>query len=300
MKRLVVFADEAWTDESGHEDRYYRFYGGCAIEEKELDRVNAEFFALKEKLGLIGSEIKWSKVTKDNAGRIAQIIEWFFTLVQDGTIKYRHLFCDRLFTLDHLTEEQRDNGFFILYYFFLKRGFGLNHCEYCPEPGVGIRFFLDQLPQSKEKRARFVEFLKGVPNHSDLRGRNLLITEVADVNSKKHPLLQCCDLVIGAFGFYLNRRHRHIPAGKHRRAETTVAKEWLYRQIYNAMRRIDAEQRGTKVFNAGETTGLGGDNANLWFHRARIWKFEPKQSSRNVYWSNKNWLERKRTRGGVS
>ena len=81
-------------------------------------------------------------------------------------------------------------------------------------------------------------------------------------------LLQCLDVVLGAMAFRLNDKHREKPPGKQRRGKRTIAKEKLYKHIR-------ADLPIYPNFNISETTGKGGDWANLWLHPYRHWKFVP-------------------------
>lgn len=69
--------------------------------------------------------------------------------------------------------------------------------------------------------------------------------------------------------FRLNDKHKEKPPGQQRRGKRTIAKEKLYEFIRAQICRLYPR------FNIGETTGKGGEWANLWNHPYRHWKFVP-------------------------
>jgi hypothetical protein len=103
--------------------------------------------------------------------------------------------------------------------------------------------------------------------HPDQPGQNL--KPIAEVQLHDHVLLQCLDMVLGAMTFRLNDKHKEKPPGKHRRGKRTIAKERLYMHIRTRICQLYPN------FDIGETTGKGGDWANVWIHPYRHWKFVP-------------------------
>lgn len=141
--------------------------------------------------------------------------------------------------------------------------------------GVRLRFYLDQLPdQSKEKLAQFRGYISGLSQNAYIRKVGLSISEedIAEVDSKKHVLLQCADVVLGSLSFRLNEKHRSIPAGMKRRGKRTIAKEHLYKYILSHIRRVT----GKNSFNIGISTGLSSDLQSQWSDPYLHWRFVPK------------------------
>ncbi|CAN5198571.1 hypothetical protein BH23BAC1_BH23BAC1_35710 [soil metagenome] len=94
-------------------------------------------------------------------------------------------------------------------------------------------------------------------------------TDIIDVNSKEHVLLQCLDIILGAMAFRLNDLHKAKPAGAKRRGKRTIAKEKLYKHINSLIRKIYPN------FNIGDSTGHKGSIENRWNFPYRHWKFTP-------------------------
>src|SRR5437660_8817900 len=56
--------------------------------------------------------------------------------------------------------------------------------------------------------------------------------------------------------------------------------------VYQELRNLDAEFRGSHAFNWHESTGLDGDLRNFFEHRVRIWKFKPSRYQIDAGWQN--------------
>lgn len=266
----VVYADEAWTHDPRL--RFWRFYGGALLSSRDRERIDHDLNGLKAQLGLIG-EVKWSRVRDVNWERYAVLIDRFLDLVDAGTIKLRYMWLDQQFQNPAaLNDYHLETGYYILYYLFLVLAFGLPwHDE---REGVEIEFFPDQLPDQPEKRREFIRFLKSCHLARRYEGRSdFRIINVGDVPSRKHLILQCVDVIIGAIGFRLNHMHK-VLQDNGRRATGTKVKERLYKAIIARLRAIDMAERGTRDFSIGHSTGINNDIVNRWRHKFRQWDFK--------------------------
>lgn len=97
---------------------------------------------------------------------------------------------------------------------------------------------------------------------------------IYEVDSKKHILLQCLDVVLGAMAFRLNKLHKEIQPGMKRRGKRTIAKEYVYKYI---LKKIKLTR---KNFNIGISTGIDNDLLNYFIHPYRHWLFIPKENER--------------------
>ena len=93
-----------------------------------------------------------------------------------------------------------------------------------------------------------MENRKGLSYLKDFKKGNVIIDSIGEVDSKKHHLLQCLDVVLGGMAFRLNNLHKVIPEGKHRRGKRTIAKEQLYKHMLKRIRTIRPN------FNIGVST----------------------------------------------
>jgi len=238
------------------------------VRSDHLKKVNSVLNESKTKV-LLNNEIKWTKVTSNYLQKYISVMDAFFDLIADDKIKVRIMFTDNRFIPQGLTRHHREDKYFILYYQFLKHAFGLKFSHESSSP-IRCRLYLDDLPDTREKIARFKGYLEGLTKY--FRNRIFIDPQqIAEVKSHEHVVLQCVDVVLGAIQFRLNNKHKEIPTGKKVRGSKTIAKEKLYRHIVGRIRSIRPH------FNIGISTGKDGSLENLWLHSYRHWKFVPNE-----------------------
>lgn len=268
MTGYTLYADEAWTHDPEH--RFWRFYGGALLRSAERPRIENELLAVKAARGLDG-EIKWSLTTPARVERFGVVVDRFLDFVESGDVKLRYMWLDQLRQDPNaLTTWHREYGYYILYYFFVVFGFGLPwHDE---RDTVSIEFFPDILPFEPQKRQEFRAFLLRCHNSHRFRQRApFRITTVAAVDSAKHIILQCVDVIIGAVGYKLNKQYLAKPG--RRRSVSSVAKIELWQRVRDRLGLIDMGERGTRSFAVGVNTGTGTEAQNRWRHKFRQWDF---------------------------
>lgn len=259
-----------YADESVAAGKYFsNFYGGCLVESPHLRDVERVLNEKKAALHLF-SEIKWQKVTAQYLAKYVELIDVFFDLLADGRVKMRVMFTQNRNVPTTLTAEQREHSYFLLYYQFLKHAFGLAHAEH-EAPTVRVRLYLDELPDTREKRARFRAYLSALTSFPQFRAAGIIVDEqqIAEVRSHDHVLLQRVDVVLGAMQFRLNDRHREFPPGSKRRGARTIAKEKLYKAILRRVRQLHPD------FNPGISTGSAAGASSRWLDPYRHWLFVP-------------------------
>ena len=148
-------------------------------------------------------------------GKYQELMSAFFDEVRAGRVKVRIMFRQNAQSSNRLSPQQQDNGYFLLYYQFIKHAFGLLHLPPCrpDERGFKLRLYFDEFPETREKAQNFRGFLLGLPDNARLREAKVTIApeDIAEVNSRDHVLLQCLDIVLGAMSFRLNDKHREFP-----------------------------------------------------------------------------------------
>lgn len=264
-RELLIYCDE--SDISGR--HFANFYGGLLVESTHLEEVEQRINDVRAYLHL-HDEIKWQKISAGYAGKYIALMDVVFDLLEAGKLKIRIMFTHNRHAPARLTPEQREMGFFLLYYQFVKHAFGLVHAG-APGTPTRLRLMFDALPDKLEKRQRFKAHLVKLADNDGFRngGLRLDATSIAEVDSKAHPLLQCMDVVLGAMQFRLNDKHKEKPEGSRLRGKRTVAKERVYRHILARIRRI------RPTFNPGISTGTGGVPASRWHDPYRHWLFVP-------------------------
>ncbi|AFR35970.1 DUF3800 domain-containing protein [Riemerella anatipestifer] len=263
-----------FCDESIKKGKYYsNFYGGLLIDKNDFEKANNLLLSSLRDLNIENSELKWSSVNTYGLQSYVQMMNVFFELIKNNTIKVRIMFTDNRFLTQDLPREYHKKEYHLLYYQFLKHAFGLSYIN--SDIPIDLEIFFDELPDKKQKNEDFKKFVYGIqflPNFISSK-INIKKEAIYEVDSKKHLLMQCLDVVLGAIAFRLNDMHKEKPVGSRRRGKRTIAKEKLYKHINKKIREIRPN------FNIGITTGTDGDLLNRFLHPYRHWLFIPKNAS---------------------
>ncbi|HTK84908.1 MAG TPA: DUF3800 domain-containing protein [Patescibacteria group bacterium] len=260
-----------YCDESTKTGRYYsNFYGGALIRSHDLEPIVRELEAKKLALNL-NAEVKFQKITQNYVTKYQELLDCFLGMVEQDRIKIRIMFSQNRHVPMNLGAYQREHGYFLLYYQFIKHAFGLRYANESGEP-VGIRLLLDQLPDTKEKATRFKNYICSLSDNKQFRDARIFFSpeRIGEIRSHEHVVLQCLDVVLGSMQFRLNDHHKDKPEGSKRRSKRTVAKEKVYDHIHDHLRRIVATG-----FNIGITTGKPEGLISLWKQPYRHWQFIP-------------------------
>ena len=238
---------------------------GALAKVSDVQAIEKALNGKKEELNLKG-EIKWTKVTSNYLEKYIDMINLFFSFIKSGKIKVRIMFAQNAFVSDGLTKEHTDNEYNILYYFFLKSAFVLKYSNPTPVKNkVNFSMYLDDLPCSENQKNSLKNSLYRY-NH-ELKQGNIEITEIVEIDSKKHVIQQCMDIILGSMNFKLNGFNELKDPETGKRSKRTIAKDKLYKVINTNIREI------RKGFNAGVSTGIDGDTTNYWKHLYRHWNF---------------------------
>jgi hypothetical protein len=264
-KEYIIYSDES----ASFGTVFSNFYGGALIRAEHIDKVRELLADKKAELNLHG-EVKWQKVSVAYLGKYKVLMDLFFDMIEEDIIKVRIMFTQNQFVPRNLSEEQKEHGYFILYYQFIKHAFGLIYSNPGTEP-IRIRLLVDQIPHNEEKKSRFRGFVSSLTYNPEFRAARIRINpaDIVDVISHDHDVLQCLDVILGSINFRLNDLHLAIPEGKRRRGKRTRAKETLYKHMNQRM------QKMRTLFNIGTSTGVDDDLANRWHHSYRHWRFLP-------------------------
>src|SRR5262249_52457706 len=141
---IIIYCDESISNGAF----YSNFYGGALVRSTHIDKVRSILVETKKQLNMFG-EVKWDKVTANYLTKYITLMDQFFDLIEEDIVKIRNMFTQNAREATHLTDQQNDETFFILYYQFLKHAFGLIYST--PDgSGLRIRLLLDQLPDNRE------------------------------------------------------------------------------------------------------------------------------------------------------
>lgn len=182
-------------------NNYSFFFGGAMIQEKYYNDINDKLRTFRDSLGL--KEIKRSNIDETNAERYIKVLDYFFEFVYENKINVRVMFSDNEY-LNKRAFSRNDITFNKFYYFFIRYAFNL---FYLPT-NIKLRIIFDELPDKKSVNDNFKNHLinhlsaETVPHQlSTVKINNESIHEV---DSKKHLILQCCDVIMGLIDFFLN------------------------------------------------------------------------------------------------
>ncbi|CAD5257278.1 MULTISPECIES: DUF3800 domain-containing protein [unclassified Imperialibacter] len=259
-----------FCDESLKQGKYYsNFYGGCMIARADFERVNNVLLSKRMDLNMEDSELKWGNINSQRIEAYCEMMEVFFQAVANNLIKVRVMFTDNRFVPTSIPHDNRRIQYHLLYYQFIKHSFGFPYLE--SDYPIQLELFFDTLPDSHTKNKKFKDFIYGIQFLPELASANLRLSksDIYEVDSKKHIILQCIDVVIGAMAFRLNDQHKEKPAGQKRRGKRTLAKEKVYKYINTRIREIRPH------FNIGISTGIDNDKLDRFLHPYRHWLFTP-------------------------
>jgi Protein of unknown function (DUF3800) len=265
--QYVIYSDESHTHDK--ELQHGRFYGGCLLPSAERQRLNERIATEMLRCGLIG-ELKWQKLNHRNYTRMRDVLDVFFDLVEANIVRLRVMW---LPVRENPTQdvEFRRHGYLELYSHFVIVGFGLEH--HGESHDVHIEFLPDALPESPSKRRTFVENLLTVHATKYKRNCRFKIIRVSEVDSKKHALLQCVDVIIGALAFKMNdNRLRYPAAAPTNRLEACIL---LGSHVVERIRRIHAARCPSR-YQLRESTWPGSDENGV-IHQEYKWAFPYRQ-----------------------
>ena len=259
-----------WCDESVTKGKWFSdFYGGVLVSSKDFEEVRAALTAKKDSLPELGNELKWNRINEFQMGAYFEMVDLLFKFINNNKLKIRIMFTQNIRQQTGYNEYQRTHRYHLLYYQFIKHAFGLKFLN--PKEENHLELFFDKIPESEEKNELFKNHLFSLQRLKEFQDANLKISPdaIAEVDSKKHILLQCLDIVLGAMAFRLNKMHLEKPENSKRRGKKTVAKEKVYKHILSHI------QANYPNFNIGVSTSKHEDIENLWKHPYRHWLFIP-------------------------
>lgn len=283
MRRLVLYCDES----IGKGAYYSNFFGAALVEEKKVEYVNKLLRAKLTSLNIF-DEVKFARITTSYQTKYQDLMVEFFKLVKNGDIKIRIMFTHNLDLPKLTAEQQKKNRYFLLYYQLIKHSFGL---QYMQDHGpVMVLLNFDVFPQTKQDIAEFKQYLCGLTEQPEfkVKGINFSARNIAEVDSSKHLILQCLDIIMGSIQCRLNNGHKQKTPGTRFISKRAKAKAAVYKTILEEIKELYPGY----AFNIGETTAFAdssnGFYENRWLHPYRHWKFKPKESERNASYVAKN------------
>lgn len=265
-----------YCDESEDKGRFYsNFYGGALVEANRREGLEA---VLRNAKGQLKGELKWTKIGPYNEADYIRFVDAVFELVRGGFLKLRIMFTQNINVIPKAAEIDHENSYFKLYYQFVKHAFGLRFCNPGAKQNVSVSVYLDDAPDTAEKLESFKIYISTLSDYPVFTRARVRIakSDVTEVNSKDHIILQAVDVILGAMQFRLNEHHKELAPGKKRRGKRTRSKERVYKHINKRIQEIYPR------FNIGVSTGQAEGREVRWRHPYRHWCFVPKKSVQDL------------------
>ncbi|MCU7551257.1 DUF3800 domain-containing protein [Chitinophagaceae bacterium LB-8] len=273
-----------WCDESTSKGKFCsNFYGGVLVKSEHLREVLTHLQKVCRRLHFF-DEIKWHKVSQHYVEKYMSVMDAFFRLIAEGKAKVRIMYTPNTNAANHLKEKPKSETFFILYRHFITHAFGLPHSNNSDHE-IYLRLYFDNLPDTLEHRQAFKEYIKGLQTTMPFQLARLKIRkqDIAEVDSKKHLLIQMLDVVLGALCFRLNNKHKEMPPEKKQRGKRTIAKEKLYKHINKKIRTLRTG------FHIGTNTAITSKE-EYWQHSYQLLKLGPSELKIDINPLNKKSL----------
>jgi len=260
-----------YCDESLSKGQLFsHFYGGALVRSKDYAEVKNALDERKTELNLMG-EIKWTKVSANYLSKYKEMMDLYFGFIKQGKIKVRIMFQ----ATSQIVNEQSDAmQYHLLYYQFIKHAFGLPYKDEFQDQTTHLKLFFDEIPDTKEQNDDFKAHLCYLQELQQFKKANIKIQhdDISEIDSHKHSIQQCMDIVLGAMAFRLNNMHLEIPEGASEPGKKTKAKEALFNHILGLIQEAD----DVKLFRIEENTEP--DTAKCrWSMPYRHWRFVPAQ-----------------------
>lgn len=231
-------------DESSRYGKYFSyFYGGAMLLESKYEKISEILDDYKSKFGL--HEIKRTKITEKNYKDYIEIMDLFFTFVKSGDIKVRVMFSPN----SELKEIPKKENFSFMkfYYTFIVNAFNIFYAKH----DIRLRLIFDDLPETKEQCNFFKESLMGKINLNAKQSANrawVNYNHIEEVDSEKHVILQCVDVVTGLVDFYLNTTTEEIRNSRRAQARLRVWRS-IEKNIYEIIPDFDVCKTTQPVYS---------------------------------------------------
>jgi hypothetical protein len=218
-----------YSDESRHKNERFLLLSGIWIEEAKIKIAEAEIAALREKHGYINSsgqhidflgEFKWTKVSTKYMPVYKDVADILFDWVEKDIVRFNVILMDThdptVTAYENISKEGYFKLLYQLYYHNSKiPGIYKIYPDSITNPAQA-RVKLDMLHKCLEKtlRKRFIPLL----NPQVAENLPDFVKNILPVDSKRTPLIQVTDVVMGALGYLQNELYR-APSAKKAKVE---------------------------------------------------------------------------------
>jgi hypothetical protein len=265
MKDIYIYSDE-----SRHRNEKFLLLGGIWVEKEKLPIVDEAITHLRNKYGYTNNagdfvtflgELKWTKVSEKYLPLYQEVVDLFFTWIEDGTIRSCIMLVD---TQDPLVIERsnlKKEGYFkLLYQLYLHNS---------KVPGIH-HIFPDRITNPDQKvnletlhKCLDVELTKKFSSvvNPALMPSDGFVKNITPMESKDSSCIQIIDVMMGAIGYFQNRHFEKDGASS---SKKELMKYVMDKLIYSGTIKIE----GKKYLVARST-------------KFNIWLFRPKNNHKN-------------------
>lgn len=234
MKNYIIICDE--SSKKGANFGY--FYGGAIVEEQKYYMLSDILNDYKTKFDL--HELKRVKITEKNYKDYIKVMELFFTFVKSGDIKVRIMFSPNCELMTNIPHSQNET-FMKFYFTFIVNAFNIFYAK----ENINLFVLCDDLPETKEQNNKFKECLVSkIKTNKKPNTNKVYITkrQIQEVDSRKHVILQCIDVITGLVDFVLNTPMEEIKKSKRADARFKV-----WKSIYSIIKDLIPNFEMTKT-----------------------------------------------------
>ena len=136
-----------------------------------------------------------------------------------------------------------------------------------------IKLFFDEIPDTQSQNDEFKAHLNYLQELSLFHNAKIVLKPwvISEIDSHKHPIHQCMDIVLGAMAFHMNKMHLAASdGGSGAPGKKTLAKEELFQHILRLIKEANGDHGFDIYENTQPETGRG-----RWRVPYRHWKFVP-------------------------
>ena len=134
------------------------------------------------------------------------------------------------------------------YNIFIVNAFNINYAG----ENIQLRLIFDDLPETKSQCQKFKQYLKQSVNHIPTKPRTnrafVKPEAIEEVDSRKHTILQCVDVLVGLTEFILNTPKEELKASKRAQARLNAWKK-VYEFISEVHPEFDIKETTQPVFS---------------------------------------------------
>lgn len=236
----IIICDES----SKKGEKYSYFYGGAILRESKYEKISTILENYKNSLGL--NELKRTKITNKNYKSYIEVIDLFFTFVKSGEINIRLMYSPNG-ELKKDIPHSLNETYTKFYFAFIKNAFNIFYAK----ENINLRILFDDLPETKEQCLKFKKLLiRSIISNKKPNTNKVFIKkqDIVEVDSKKHIILQCMDVIVGLLDFYLNTSSEKIEESIRAKAKQNVW-DFVYRKILEINPSISFDKTTTPIYS---------------------------------------------------